>query len=319
MTAIRTEGLTKFYGDVRGIEDVTFDVREGEVFGFLGPNGAGKTTAMRTLLGFLKPTGGDAWLLGHDVSDPDELRAAKARVGYLPSDPGLDEGVTGKRLLRYYSELQGDERSDELLELFDPPLDRKVGEYSRGNKQMLALVLAFMHDPDLLVMDEPTSGLDPLKQERFNEFLRDEVASGKTAFLSSHVLSEVQKTCDRVGIIRNGHLAEVETVDDLLTRGGKVVSARFGEPVGRDEFDLPGADDLRVTDEDGTTSVAFTFTGNYDTLLAQLADHTVLDLDVHDAPLEDVFMRFYGEEPGTAPSDEGDPAAEETGEAGVTA
>jgi ABC-2 type transport system ATP-binding protein len=313
MTAIRTAGLTKFYGDVRGIEDVTFEVREGEVFGFLGPNGAGKTTAMRTLLGFLKPTGGEAWLLGNDVSDPAELRAAKARVGYLPSDPGLDEGVTGNRLLRYYGALQGDERSDELLSLFDPPLDRKVGEYSRGNKQMLALVLAFMHDPDLLVMDEPTSGLDPLKQERFNEFLRREVADGKTAFLSSHVLSEVQKTCDRVGIIRNGHLAEVETVDDLLTRGGKVVSARFDERVAREEFELPGADDLRVTDEDGTTSVTFTFTGDYDTLLARLTDHAVLDLDVRDAPLEDVFMRFYGEGPGSASEDGRDPAAEETG------
>ena len=231
-------------------------------------------------------------------------------MGYLPSDPGLDEGVTGKRLLRYYGDLQGDERSDELLSLFDPPLDRKVGEYSRGNKQMLALVLAFMHDPDLLVMDEPTSGLDPLKQERFNEFVRNEVSGGKTVFLSSHVLSEVQKTCDRVGIIRDGHLADVETVDELLTRGGKVVSVRFDERVAREEFDLPGADDLRVTDEDGTTSVSFTFTGNYDALLARLGHHPVLDLDVRDAPLEDVFMRFYGEGPGTAANGR-DPTAEE--------
>ena len=304
MTTIRTEGLTKFYGDVRGIEDVTFEVEEGEVFGFLGPNGAGKTTAMRTLLGFLKPTRGDAWLLGHDVSDPAALREAKADIGYLPSDPGLDEGVTGKRLLRYYGALQGDERSDELLELFDPPLDRKVGEYSRGNKQMLALVLSFMHDPDLLVMDEPTSGLDPLKQERFNEFVRTEVEGGKTVFLSSHVLSEVQKVCDRVGIIRNGHLAEVERVEDLLARGGKVVRARFGERVVAGEFDLPGADDLRVTSEDGTSSITFTFTGNYDDLLERLSDHTVLDLDVRDAPLEDVFMRFYGDGPaGSDPVD----------------
>jgi ABC-2 type transport system ATP-binding protein len=304
MTTIRTEGLTKFYGDVRGIEDVTFEVEEGEVFGFLGPNGAGKTTAMRTLLGFLKPTRGDAWLLGHDVSDPAALREAKADIGYLPSDPGLDEGVTGRRLLRYYGALQGDERSDELLELFDPPLDRKVGEYSRGNKQMLALVLSFMHDPDLLVMDEPTSGLDPLKQERFNEFVRTEVEGGKTVFLSSHVLSEVQKVCDRVGIIRNGHLAEVERVEDLLARGGKVVRARFGERVVAGEFDLPGADDLRVTSEDGTSSITFTFTGNYDDLLERLSDHTVLDLDVRDAPLEDVFMRFYGDGPaGSDPVD----------------
>jgi ABC-2 type transport system ATP-binding protein len=306
MLAIRTKGLTKFYGDVRGIEDISIEVEKGEVFGFLGPNGAGKTTAMRTLLGFLKPTAGNAWLLGHDLRDPAELQAAKANMGYLPSEPGLDESVTGRRLLHYYETLQGDVRSDELLELFDPPLDRKVGEYSRGNKQMLAIVLSFMHDPDLLVMDEPTSGLDPLKQERFNEFLRDEVNRGKTAFLSSHVLSEVQKACDRIGIIREGHLADVESVENLLKRGGKVVRARVDKPVTAGEFEFPGVDDLRVTDENGTTGVSFTFTGDYDTLLARLASHTVLDLDVRDAPLEDVFMGFYGDGPGPA-RDEAEP------------
>ena len=193
MTAIETRGLTKYYGDTRGIDDLSIDVQEGEVFGFLGPNGAGKTTTIRTLLGFVAPTGGSATVLGRDVTDEDALIEAKRRVGYLPSHPGFDEGATGRRLIRYHADLKGDERSDELLELFDAPVEREVGEYSTGNRQKLALVLAFMHDPDLVIMDEPTSGLDPLMQERLYEFVREEKARGTTFFFSSHVLSEVRK------------------------------------------------------------------------------------------------------------------------------
>ena len=321
MAAIRTEGLTKYYGETRGIEDLTFAVEEGEVFGFLGPNGAGKTTAIRTLLGLQAPTSGSAWLLGHDVTDERALVEAKADVGYLPSDPGLDEGVTGRRLLDYFAALRGDDRSEELLELFDPPLARKVGEYSRGNKQMLAIVLAFMHDPDLVLMDEPTSGLDPLKQELFADFVRSEVADGKTFFFSSHVLSEVQKVCDRVGIIRNGRLVELETVETLLARGGKVVRLRVRDPVGPGSFALDGVHDLSVgTGEAGEsgasgaedaddesregTAVSFTYTGSYNDLLAHLTAFDVVGIDVEEAPLEDVFMRFYGET--GSEDDEGD-------------
>jgi ABC-2 type transport system ATP-binding protein len=311
MAAIRTEGLTKYYGESRGVEDLTFSVEEGEVFGFLGPNGAGKTTCIRTLLGFQSPTDGAAWLLGHDVLDERELVRAKADVGYLPSDPGLDRGVTGRRLIEYYGSLNRDERSGELLSLFDPPLDRKVGAYSRGNRQMLAIVLAFMHDPALVVMDEPTAGLDPLKQERFDEFVRREVADGKTVFLSSHILSEVQKVCDRVGIIRSGRLVELETVDELLSRSGKVVRVRVGESVGPEAFSLPGVHDLTLGGEDlatdGGTTVSFTFTGEYNDLLAHLTGFDVRGIDIEEAPLEDVFMRFYGEGPleGEEPSEGG--------------
>jgi ABC-2 type transport system ATP-binding protein len=297
MSAIATDGLTKYYGDVRGVEDLDLEVSEGEVFGFLGPNGAGKTTTIRTIMGFLAPTAGEARLLGRDVTEERELRAAKARVGYLPSDPGLDERVTGRRLLEYYGALRGDERSGELLERFDPPLDRTVGEYSRGNRQMLAIVLAAMHGPELLVMDEPTSGLDPLKQERFHEFVREEAEAGRTVFLSSHVLSEVQAVCDRVGIVRDGRLAELASVDELLARGGKRVTARLRGAVDRETFDRPGVHDLRLSRENGATALSFTYTGEYDALLAALADREVLDLTVRDAPLEEVFMRYYGEEP----------------------
>ncbi|WP_313696200.1 ABC transporter ATP-binding protein [Halorarum halobium] len=343
MTPIHLDDLTKYYGETRGIEDLSFDVREGEVFGFLGPNGAGKTTTIRTLMGFQSPTGGSATVLGHDVTDRAGMIEAKRRIGYVPAEMGFDEGVTGRRFLRYQASLKGDERSGELLELFDPPMDRKIGEYSTGNRRKLAVVLAFMHDPDLVVMDEPTSGLDPLMQERFYEFVRDEQERGTTFFFSSHVLSEVQKICDRVGIVRNGHLVELEDVGTLLDRGGKRVSVRVSGPVDAREFAIDGvhdvtvsgdeqsrepatadggerdrsaddgserADDVPATEDaerpDGAgdspgsggrqgTSVSFTFTGDYNTLLEHLLGYEILDLDVSDAPLEDVFMRFYGD------------------------
>ena len=325
MAALRTEKLTKYYGETRGIEDLSLSVREGEVFGFLGPNGAGKTTTIRTLLGFQSPTSGRATVLGHDVTDEAAMIEAKRHLGYVPAEMGFDERVTGERFLRYQASLKGDQRSEELLKLFDPPMDRKIGEYSTGNKRKLALVLAFMHDPDLVIMDEPTAGLDPLMQERFYEFVRDEQARGVTFFFSSHVLSEVQKICDRVGIIRNGSLVELEDVETLLDRGGKHVSVRVTEPVGPTAFALDGAHDVEVTGTDRTapptspdggrtgdagaedgsqsgspggqtgTTVRFTYTGDYNALLDHLTQYDVLDLDIGDAPLEDVFMRFYGE------------------------
>ncbi|AWB26377.1 ABC transporter ATP-binding protein [Halococcoides cellulosivorans] len=307
MAAIETDGLTKYYGDVRGVEDLSFSVAEGEVFGFLGPNGAGKTTTIRTLMGFQSPTEGSATVLGADLLDRGALRAARARVGYLPSEPAFDEGVSGRRLLEYHGALRGDVRSDELLDLFDPPLDRKVREYSRGNKQMLAIVLAFMHDPDLLIMDEPTSGLDPLKQEELLEFIRSEQQRGKTFFFSSHILSEVRKVCDRVGIVRDGHLVELEDIESLIDRSGKTVRARIAGDVGAAAFDLDGVHDVEIggdgvsDDADSATAPAttlsFTYTGAYEPLLERVLDYEILDLTIEEAPLEDVFMRFYGEDP----------------------
>jgi len=342
MAAIQTEELTKYYGETRGIEDLSFDVREGEVFGFLGPNGAGKSTTIRTLMGFQSPTDGSATVLGHDVTDRRAMIEAKQHLGYIPAEMGFDESVTGDRFLRYQASLKGDTRSEELLELFDPPMERAIGEYSTGNKRKLAIILAFMHDPDLIIMDEPTSGLDPLMQERFYEFIRGEQARGKTFFFSSHILSEVQKICDRVGVIRNGHLVELEDVETLLDRSGKRVSVRIADPVEVGQFAIEGAHDVSVTGDDQPTqiaaadggererserdprrsvgqsdsgetkiandreessspggregtSVSFTYTGDYNALCQHLVEYDLLDLDISDAPLEDVFMRFYGE------------------------
>ena len=311
MTAIELEGLTKDYGEVLANDDVTFSVERGEIFGYLGPNGAGKTTTIRTLLGLLSPTDGSARLLGYDVTDEDELIEAKRRLGYLPDSPAFDETATGREILELHASIKGDERSDELLELFDPPLDRPVRDYSRGNVRKLGLVTTFMHEPELVILDEPTGGLDPLMQHRFAEFLRDEQERGVTVFFSSHILGEVRRLCDRVGIIRNGRLVAVEPVESLLDRSGKVVRLRAADPIPRDTLEIDGVHDLEATLDRGAdsstksarddskstfTECTFTFTGDVNALLERLREYPLLDLSIEEAPLEDVFMRFYGGE-----------------------
>ncbi|KTG11629.1 ABC transporter [Haloprofundus marisrubri] len=314
MPAIELRGLTKRYGSRRrlpgrgrrrkregdkeetggtlAVDDLSFSVESGEVFGYLGPNGAGKTTTIRTLLGFLSPTSGSASVLGADVSDETALLDVKRRIGYLPSEVEYDPGATGREIIDYHAALKGDVRSDELLELFDAPVDRRVSEYSTGNKRKLGLVLAFMHDPELVVMDEPTSGLDPLMQERFYDFLADEKTRGVTVFFSSHVLAEVRRVCDRVGILREGRLVALEDVETLLDRSGKRVRVRTLDPLGAGDFAVDGVHDR---EQYGEAELAFTFTGEYDALVSELSRHSVVDIDVREAPLEDVFMRFYGD------------------------
>ncbi len=307
MTAIEVSGLSKSYDGVLANDDLTFTVETGEVFGYLGPNGAGKSTTIRTLLGFQSPTAGSATVLGHDVQEPTALRQAKARIGYLPGEPTFDGSVTGEEFLDYQAALKGDSRRDELLDLFTPPLEKQIREYSTGNKQMLGIVQAFMHDPDLLVMDEPTSGLDPLKQATFNRFLRGERDAGKTVFFSSHILGEVRRVCDRVGIIRDGRLVTVEDVDTLLERGGKRVHLHTAEPLDERDLALEGVVSFERVDRE----VRFTFAGDYNDLLAALSDHVVVDLEIEEPPIEEVFMHFYGETEsetdGTASS--GEPGA----------
>lgn len=291
MAAITTTELTKYYGKIRGVENLDLSVETGEVFGYLGPNGAGKTTTIRMLLGLLSPTSGHATLLGHDVTDSTALRKAKRRTGYIPGELGFDESVTGTRFLDYQELLKGGPRRTELVELFRPPFSRSIGESSRGNKQKLAIVQAFMHNPDLVIMDEPASGLDPLLQERFYEFVRDEQAAGTTIFFSSHILSEVRKVCDRVAILRDGRLVELTPVAELLGRGGRLVQVRLANPV--DAVDVDGVRDLTVSE--GGRTISFTFTGDYDALVDWLAEHSVLDLEVQEPPLTEIFLHYYGD------------------------
>ncbi len=291
MAKIDLDGLTKDYGGVIANDQLSFRVESGEIFGYLGPNGAGKSTTIRMLLGLLKPTGGTARVLGADIRDEKSLIEAKKRIGYLPAHLGFDDGVTGERVLEYHAGMKGDSRLHELLEIFTPPIERPVREYSTGNRRMLGLIQAFMHDPELVIMDEPTSGLDPLKQEEFNEFIRAERDRGTTIFFSSHVLSEVRRVCDRVGIIRQGRLVELEAVETLLTRSGKRVRIHAADEVIPQLSALDGV----VDESTFPGGVQFIYTGEINRLLRELARYDVHDIDIKEPPLEDVFIHYYGE------------------------
>jgi ABC-2 type transport system ATP-binding protein len=291
MAVIEVEGLTKAYGETLANDHLDFSIERGEIFGYLGPNGAGKSTTIRQLLGFQSPTEGTATIFGVDVRDARASRDVRSRIGFIPGEPAFSGSITGEEFLDYQAALKGDSRRGELLESFTPPLSRKIREYSSGNKQMLAIVQAFMHDPDLVVMDEPTSGLDPLKQGAFNEFLRAERDRGTTVFFSSHVLGEVRRVCDRIGIIRDGRLVTVEAVEELLDRSGKRVRVSTDDRIDRDDLDLPGIVDV----ESHGREVQFTFTGDYNELFAELRRHSLVDVEIDEPPIEEVFMHFYGD------------------------
>lgn len=300
MATIEVNDLTKYYGDVRGADSISFTVENGEIFGFLGPNGAGKTTTIRTLLGLLEPSSGTATVLGADIDDEDALIDAKRRIGYLPAHLGFNEEVTGAEVLDYHGSVKGDDRREELLDIFTPPVERPIREYSSGNKRMLGIVQAFMHDPELVIMDEPTSGLDPLKQEEFNEFARKERERGKTLFFSSHVLSEVRRICDRVGILRDGKLVGLEDVETLMGQGGMRVQLRTTDEARDDLIALNGVIDVE-TFADG---IQFIYTGEYNALLQELATHDVREIKISEPPLEDIFLHYYGAD-GSAESNQG--------------
>jgi ABC-2 type transport system ATP-binding protein len=290
---IRTEALTKRYGKRRGVEDVTFEVSRGEVFGFLGPNGAGKTTTMRTLLDFLRPTSGRAEIFGID-SRAGSVEIHR-RIGYLPGELALYDRMTGEDCLRYLAELRGGVRWERVRELIDrlgADAQARVGTLSHGNKQKLGVIQAFMHDPELLVLDEPTNALDPLVQQEVHSMIRETHTSGRTVFLSSHILPEVEALCDRVGIIREGHLATVEHIATLKDRALRRLEIRFAEPVPAVEFGtLQGVQDLTVEDSVLRCTVA----GSLDEVIKAAARHTVLNVISEEPGLEEIFLAFYGE------------------------
>jgi ABC-2 type transport system ATP-binding protein len=290
--AIETEWLTKFYGTHRGVEDVTIAVEQGEVFGFLGPNGAGKTTTIRTLLDLLHPTSGSARIFGLDSRR--ESVAIRGRLGNLPGDFGYGKLATGREALALLARLRGVAglgRAQALAERFRADLERPLGQLSRGNRQKVGLILAVFHEPELLVLDEPTSGLDPLMQEEFLALVREERERGCAVFLSSHELDEVQRVCDRVGIIREGRVVAVERVADLLERTPRRAAVRFAQAGDLAWLrGLTGVSDLEEAD-DG--HVGFRVAGDIDGVLKALAGHTILDLEIARPTLEEVFLTYY--------------------------
>jgi ABC-2 type transport system ATP-binding protein len=288
---VQAELLTKRYRGERGVEELTFEVGQGEVFGCLGPNGAGKTTTIRLLVDLIRPTSGRARVFGLDPRrDGVEVRR---RVGYLPGDLRLYDRLTGREQLRYFAALRGMDglgEGEALAERLELELDRRIQAMSRGNKQKVGLVQAFMHRPDLLVLDEPTSGLDPLVQQQFYDLVAETTADGRTVFLSSHVLPEVQRIADRVAVLREGKLELLESVEALRARAFTRFEATFAQPPPPRAFEgLRGAREL----ERRNATVVFALEGQADPLVKALARFEVIALDVHEADLEDLVLALY--------------------------
>jgi ABC-2 type transport system ATP-binding protein len=289
--AIQTKGLTKRFGEVTALDHLDLEVWAGEVFGFLGPNGAGKTTAIRLLLDYLRPSAGGARVLGLEARG-DSL-AVRRRTGYLPSEMNLDPRLTGSELLEYYANLRGgiDEAwRDELIGRINLDPSRSLRELSTGNRKKVGIVQAFMHRPELMILDEPTSGLDPLVQRTFLELVRETASAGACVFLSSHVLTEVEDVADRVGILREGRLVTVDTVDALTERAVRRLHLRFAQPVPAEAF--TGLDGVRDIQVDGTT-VDASVSGSPDALVKVAARYQLLDLDAREHDLEQVFLDYY--------------------------
>lgn len=296
MAVIETEGLTKSYGCARGIEDVTFQVDAGEVFGFLGPNGAGKTTTIRTLLDFLRPTRGSARIFGLD-SHRDSV-TIRGRLGNLPGDFGYGKQATGREVIALLAQLRGVSglaRAESLAQRFRADLDRPLGQLSRGNRQKVGLIQAAFHEPELLILDEPTGGLDPLMQEEFLSLVAEDRERGATIFFSSHELDEIERVCDRVGIVRDGRLIAVERVADLLGKARRKVVLELGDATGLQTLSqIPGTSDLEVSG----TRASLRFAGGLDPLLSALARHHVLDMEVTKPTLEELFLTYYEADAG---------------------
>jgi ABC-2 type transport system ATP-binding protein len=299
MTAvIETEALTKSYGPHRGIVEVDLLVDEREVFGFLGPNGAGKTTTIRTVLDLIRPTSGRALVFGIDSSvDPVAIHR---RIGYIPGEFTLYDRLTGRQTIEYFANLRGGvdkAYQASLIERFDLDASRRFKEYSKGNKQKVGLVIALQHRPELLILDEPTSGLDPLVQQSFYELVREASAEGRTVFLSSHILSEVERTCDRVAIIRDGRIVKIDRVDALRDLAHHQVELRFVDGVPVAEFAaLPGVSEVVVEDH----TLRMRVSGAITPVVRAAARYELLDFVSREPSLEETFLAQYGHEAAEA-------------------
>ena len=304
MTAsiIEVEGLTKSYGDKRGVIDVSLEVGEGEVFGFLGPNGAGKTTTIRVLMALLRADAGAARIAGLDCWR--QSIEVKRLIGYVPGEPSLDPNLTGGQILEYFANLRGGVDQaylKRLIERLDLDTSRKFRQYSTGNKRKVVLIQAFMHKPRVLILDEPTNGLDPLNQRVFDGMVMEARDEGRTVLLCSHVLSEVEKTCTRVGIIREGRLVRVGGVAELKDIKRYEITISFAHPVAVETFArLDGVTDVESLS--GGSAVRLAMQGAADAVIKAAAQFPVVSLTSYEPSLEDVFLRFY-ERDGEAPKE----------------
>ena len=290
---ISVQSLTKFYGPHRGIEAVDFEVSRGEIFGLLGPNGAGKTTLIRIMLDLIRPTSGKASVFGLDCQK-DHL-AVMERLGYVPGEVSVYDHLTGEAFLDYCMSLyrrDHPDRREEIAGKLDITFSKKLGDCSKGMKQKIMIVQALMHDPDLLLLDEPTSGLDPLTQRAVNDLLFEEKSKGKTVFVSSHILPEVEKICDRAGIIRDGRLAAIEGVQNIHSKRLKRMDIEFVHEVSRQALEVAGVTGI----EGGGRRYTLFISGDLNPAVQAISQHRLIDMSYQDASFEDIFMKYYDKE-----------------------
>jgi len=287
---IEIRGLTKNYGDVVGIKDLDLNIHRGEIMGFLGPNGAGKTTTIRTCLDLLQKTSGEVRIFGLD-SHHDSIEIRR-RTGYLPGDFGMYNDLPVRTILRYLLSLSGyedDGPMEELARRFALDLDKRYGSLSKGNRQKAGIVQAFMAGQELIIMDEPTAGLDPLMQQEFYEFLREERAEGKTIFMSSHILAEVEEVCDRVAIIRDAELQVVERIDALKEKMGKTLEIEFDKEIDPSVFDIRGVEGLEVDGRRARMIIAC----DLDQVVKRVSEHNIVNMSLETFSLDQFFMTYY--------------------------
>jgi ABC-2 type transport system ATP-binding protein len=293
MSIIDIKGLTKDYGNHKGIFDLTLQINEGEVFGYLGPNGAGKTTTIRHLMGFLTPDKGEARILDKDCRTESAL--IMKELGYLPAEIAFFEGMNGMDFLKFMGEMRGltdTSYRDKLIERFELDTKGHIRKMSKGMKQKLGIICAFMHDPKVLILDEPTSGLDPLMQKNFAELILEEKAKGKTVLMSSHSFEEIERTCDRVGIIRKGELVATENIHALKEKRRKTYLITFDTLAAAADFKKKDGYDKIILN--GSTAKV-SITGNVSHFVHELSNYKILDLDTESSSLEDIFMQYYGD------------------------
>jgi len=293
MNVIEIKNLTKNYGKFRGIIDVNFNVEKGEIFGFIGPNGAGKSTTIRTLLSLIYPTSGSAEIFGKDCIECASEIAKE--VGYLPSEVFYYDKMRVIDLLKYsasFYKKDCSKRINELAEILDLDLKKKIDDLSFGNKKKVGIVQTLLHEPKLIILDEPTSGLDPLIQQKFFELLLEENKKGATILLSSHVLSEVQRLCDRVAIIKEGKIIKLEKMSDLTENNYKKFKIVTKEAVGKEYFELAGISNLKIEGE----NVNFLFKGNINLIMKKLSDVEISNIWIEEPSLEEIFIHYYEKE-----------------------
>jgi ABC-2 type transport system ATP-binding protein len=293
MNVIEIKNLTKMYGKARGIEDVSFNVKEGEIFGFIGPNGAGKSTTIRTLLSLIYPTSGSATIFGKDI-----ITAApeiKKDIGYLPSEVFYYDNMKVMDLLKYSASFYKKDctkRIKELADIMELDLTKKIDDLSLGNKKKVGIVQGLLHEPKLIILDEPTSGLDPLMQQKFFDLLEKENKKGATILFSSHILSEVQRLCDRVAIIKEGRIVTVEKISTLKENTYKKFKIETNSVIDKNLFNIDGVNQL---EQDGG-SVSFLFRGNINSIMKKIAEIEIANLWVEEPDLEEIFMHYYEKE-----------------------